>query len=86
MKDLRDVKKEYGYILRWINGKGDEGGETFPTTYYLENLDTREHTEITDRVALDYIKMLTTNAFRSRLNIYDNYAGLFDILGIERKR
>lgn len=84
MKDLRDVKKEYGYLLRWINGGGDEAGNTWDYTFYLENVNTREKTEITNQKALDYIKKKTTNAFRSSLDIYDNYVGLFEILGIER--
>lgn len=85
MKDLRDIKKEYGYLLRWINGSGNEAGETFPTTYYLENVDTGERTEITNPEALDFIKKKTTNAFRSSLDIYDNYAELFFILDVPNK-
>ena len=85
MKDLRDVKKEYGYLLRWINGGGDEAGNTWDYTFYLENVNTREKTEITNQKALDYIKKKTTNAFRSSLDIYDNYAELFFILDVPNK-
>lgn len=86
MKDLRDVKKEYGYILRWLNGGGDESGNSWRYTFYLENVATKERTEITDQEALDYIKAKTTNAFRTSLYIYDNYVGLFERLGIHASK
>lgn len=85
MKDLRDVKKEYGYILRWWNGWWDEAGNYYPYTFFLEDVETREITYITDQKAIDYINRKTTNAFRKWNNIYNDYVGLFEILGIERK-
>lgn len=33
MKNAQDLKKEYGLILRWANGGGDEEGNTYPTTF-----------------------------------------------------
>lgn len=86
MKDLRDIKKEYGYILRWINGGGDEAGNTWEYTFYLENVITKERNEITDQEALDYITRVKTQGFRSSLNIYDNYVGLFERLGIHASK
>lgn len=84
MKDLRNVKSEYGYILRWTNGGSDEGGNTWAYRFYLEDVETKERTEITNKDALDYIAKKTTNAFRTNFGIYENYAGLFAILGIEK--
>lgn len=85
MKDLRDIKNEYGYILRWINGGGDEDGTTYEYRFYLEDVNTHERKEITDIQALEYIAKKTVNAFRSNAFIYENYVELFNILGIEKR-
>ena len=97
MKDTRDIKKEYGYILRWLNGGDEIFGEekedrTFDVigftdyTYYLEN-DYGKKTIITDENALAFIKGKTTNAFRDKSSVfaYENYIELFEIMGIKKK-
>lgn len=84
MKNLQNIKLEYGYIIRWSNG-GDEGFGSYPYTYYLENINTFESVEITNQEAIKYIISKTNNAFRHDLHLYDNYVNLFQILGIESK-
>lgn len=86
MKNMRDVKNEYGYVLRWINGGGDEDGTTYDYRFYLENVDTLEKIDIVNQEALDYISEKTTNAFKRQNELYDAYVGLFKILGINYKR
>lgn len=85
MKNLRDVKNEYGYVLRWINGGGDESGNTWDYTFYLENINTQERIDIKNEKALEFISKKTTNAFRNDFNIYNNYVELFKILNIGGK-
>lgn len=85
MKNLRDVKNEYGYVLRWINGGGDESGDTWDYTFYLENINTQERIDIKNEKALEFISKKTTNAFRNDFNIYNNYVELFKILNIGGK-
>ena len=80
MKDLRNVKSEYGYILRWINAD-----EYYPGRYYLEDVNTNEQLEITDANALDFIAKTKLDGFRSNAFIYENYVKLFEILGIEKR-
>lgn len=84
MKNLQNIKLEYGYIIRWSNG-GNEGFGSYPYTYYLENTTTFESVEITNQDAINYIVSKTNNAFRHDNNIYENYVKLFQILGIESK-
>lgn len=81
MKDKRDLVKEYGLLLRWVNG-GGEGPVVEDYIFYLEDLNTGNTIKITDENALTYIKKTTTPRFRDR-NIYDVHVALFDILGIK---
>ena len=81
MKDKRDLVKEYGLLLRWVNGS-DEGPVVGEYTFYLEDLTNGNRIDITDERAITYIKKTTTPRFRDR-NIYDSHIGLFEILGIK---
>ena len=83
MKDMRDVKKDYGYILRWTIPFVDGAGDIVPARYFLEDCVSKERQEITDRVAIQYIKKKTVKAFRGCVDVYENYEGLFEILKIK---
>lgn len=82
MKDMRDVKKEYGYVLRWING-GSSDGIQWECRFYLEDIETFEQITIIDDAALKFIESKGRDAFRHSLDIYDNYVELFNILSIK---
>lgn len=84
MKNARDLKNEYGYILRWTNGGSSDGLE-FPYHYYLENTDTKEQTEITNKEAIEFITKKTLIPFRDGIKMYDTHVQLFNILGVEKK-
>ncbi len=92
MKDLRDVKKEYGYILRWVNG-GSSDGNSWTYSFWLEKCDDQnERIYISDlegnvfnQAALDYISSKTVNAFRKSFDIYNNYVKLFELMNIDKK-
>ena len=85
-KDIRDVKNEYGYILRWCNGSGYEDGTTYKPRYYLENVETKKWVEITNhKKAIEFIEKKTLTVFRNHINLYDNYIQLFNILGIKER-
>lgn len=88
MKDIRDVKKEYGYLLKWITGSS-ENGITVPTVFFLENVDTLERVWIRDyngikfSEAYDYICKVTVSGFRSKdAFVYAHYVKLFKLMGI----
>lgn len=92
MKDLRDIKKEYGYVLRWYHHTIEEGEQEKEDWLYLENINNDEKIEIVNikgviinKEAYDYIISKTYNAFRNNYNIYANYARLFEIMSIEKK-
>lgn len=85
MKNLQDLKKEYGFILRWANGGGDEGGNTYPYRYYLEDCETNKQTEITNKEAIAFIEKKTLPPFRNSITTYDAHVELFEILGVEKK-
>lgn len=80
-KDLRDVKKEYGYVLRWINGGGDEAGNTWPYRYFLKCTFTGNKIELDH----DKFKELVTfpiSEFKGPY-AYERYVELFDHFSIE---
>ena len=81
----QDLIKEYGKLLRWNNGGGHEAGNTWPYTFYIDNLVTGEQVKITDKAALDYIKKQTVNNFRNN-KMYECHVELFNILGIEPRK
>lgn len=85
MKNAQDLKKEYGLILRWTNGGGDEEGNTYPYRYYLEDYETRQQTEITSKEAIAFIGKKTLIPFRDSCKMYDTHVELFNILGVEKK-
>jgi len=78
MKDRRNLKSEYGYILRWENGGGDENG-TWRYRFWLEG---KDNIPVESKEALALIDKLTVNAFRG-LQLYDAHVKLFEIMGIE---
>lgn len=88
-KNIQDIKKEYGLVLRHIGG-GQVDGIHEGYWLYLENIDTEEKfyivkdDEVINQEAYDYVKSLTVLGFRDKTSIdcYDNYIGLFDILKI----
>ena len=92
-KDTRDVKKEYGYILRWIHDTADESGTIREGAVWLENCNDesdRIYIEefskgILDQKAYDYICEKTLLAFRDKINFnaYKTYLELFEIMGIK---
>lgn len=86
MKTLTDVKKEYGYVLRWNNGFGFEDGTSIPYRYYLESVYDKNKIEISDPLAIGYIEKVSTNAFRKSANIYEYYSELFEILKVGKKK
>ena len=47
MKDKRDLVKEYGLLLRWVNGSG-EGPVVGEYTFHLEDLTNGNRIDITD--------------------------------------
>lgn len=92
-KDFRDVKKEYGLILRWINGGGNYVGHTWSYEFWLENVVDREKERyyitkldgtIVNEEAYRFIRDKKVGGFRdkSSINCYDNYIELFKIMGI----
>lgn len=89
MKNMQDVKKEYGLVLRWING-GEADGIRQGSYLWLENINTSEKIYIVDndevlyKEAYDLVKEVTHNGFRdkSSINCYDNYKRLFSIMDI----
>lgn len=81
----QDLIKEYGKLLRWNNGGGHESGNTWPYTFYIDNLVTGEQVKVTDKAALAYIKKQTVNNFRNN-KIYECHVELFNILGIEPRK
>lgn len=85
MNDLRDIKKEFGYYLRWINPDESHG-----LWLFLENTkDTDDKIyivkagEILIPEAYDFIKSKTFPRFRES-GANDNYIKLFEIMGINR--
>lgn len=85
MKTRQDLIKEYGMIIRWINGGGDEAGNTWGYRYFIENCQTKGTTEITDQEAISYIGKTTLPVFRNASRMYDAHVGLFGILGIQKR-
>ena len=81
MKNRQDLKKEYGYILRWYDSEVGEGIIN-TMTYFLES--ETDRIEITLKEALDYIAKTTAPRFRDD-SIYEAHIGLFQIMGIEPK-
>ena len=95
MKDFRDIKKEYGLCLRWLNGGGDDHGNTWSYTFWLENIYDPEkekyyimksNGEILNDEAYKLICEKTVNGFRNKgsfyLECYDNYVKHFEIKNI----
>ena len=94
-KDSRDVKKEYGLYLRWINGGGDDAGNTWDITMWIENIYDSEKEiyylhyrdgSTTNEDAYNFILKKTVNAFRDKSSVdcYNNYVKLFEIMGIKK--
>lgn len=86
MKTIQDVKKEYGYILRWINTEVVDGVE-YKGWYFLENVKEYHDTiKIENTEAIKFIdeKRKVGKPFRNDCHVYDNYVKLFEILGIEK--
>lgn len=91
MKDFRNIKKEYGLILRWINGGGDDEGNTWEITLWLENVYDPEKEPkyriaesdgtVINQEAYDFIRQKTLNGFRGG-ECYDNYIELFKKMGL----
>ncbi len=93
MKNLRDIKKEYGYILRWYHHTIEEGEQEKEDWIYLENINNNERIEIVNvegivlnKEAYDYIISKTYNAFRNHYNVYSNYIKLFEIMNLNKER
>lgn len=93
MKNFSDIKKEYGLCLRWLNGGGDEAGNTWDYTIWLENvIDPKKERynicesdgAVLNQKAFDFICEKTLNGFRDKncIECYDNYIELFKIMGI----
>ena len=89
MKNQQDIKKEYGLVLRWLNG-GEADGVHQASYLWLENINTGEKTYIVDndevlnQEAYKLVKELTHNGFRDKtsINCYDNYRKLFSAMDI----
>lgn len=88
IKHLGDVKKEYGYILRWINPDDRSAGAIWlekvghsDERIYISDFDG----SIFHKKAYDYILKKRLDAFRDCANVYDNYVHLFEIMGINVK-
>lgn len=77
MKNLQNVKNEYGCVLRWY-----QNGEKM--TYYLDF--DGDHKVIDNQEALNYILKMTINAFKNDVFVYDHYVKLFSIIGILPKK
>lgn len=89
MKNFSDVKKEYGLILKWINGGGDDAGNVWYDTFWLENIhdDEKEKYYISEmngakinEKAYDFICQKTINGFRNEIHIscQDGVSSLYD--------
>jgi hypothetical protein len=82
-KKLIDIKKEFGFILRWVNPDSSDGIE-YKGRYYLEDYKTGEEIKIEDEKIIDFIKSKKVVAFRDGLNFdYEAYVELFNMLGIK---
>ena len=95
MKDFRDIKKEYGLCLRWLNGGGDDEGNVWGYEFWLENVYdpekekyyiTKSNGEILNDEAYEFICEKTVNGFRDKSCIYcyNNYVKLFEIMNTKK--
>ena len=91
-KDLRDIKKEFGYILRWTHHVIEQGEQPKVDCVYLDNDEEKIYIvdydeNILNQEAYDFICKKTYNEFRvkSSIDCYDNYVKLFEIMSIEKK-
>lgn len=96
-KDARDVKKEYGLYLRWINNWGNNYIYLNEFQFmWLENIyDSQnkeyqypiiDNGEIVHEQAYEFIVKKTKCGFRDKSSIdcYNNYVKLFEIMGIKK--
>lgn len=83
MNNRTNLLKDYGMILRWTNGGGNEKS-CYPYHYFLENYETKERAEIVNKEAIKFIEKKTLVPFRND-NVYEAHEELFKILGIKKR-